>query len=160
MKFWKSRNKAFTLLECLVALLVISGSVLVIEGLSRLAAQEIRRSQDSAEKDWQIFCHQLRSELERAKFDKVENNFLYVTGATGLRFGSPRGASDFRKTNSDGRGYQPMLHDVKSVRISQNQRLVTINLQMTSGGEKQFLYKFSEDTNPENTAEGEFSSTP
>jgi competence protein ComGF len=126
-----------------VALLVISGSVLVIEGLSKLAAREIAHSQNSSEKDWQIFCSQLRSELDRTQLDRVEHNYLYVTGRTSLRFGVPANASDFRKTNSAGKGYQPLLHGVASAQISQSQeKLVTITLQMLSGGEKQFIYKF------------------
>jgi competence protein ComGF len=139
-----------------VALLVISGTVLVIEAMTRLAAQEIARSQNSSEKDWQIFCSQLRSELDRTKLDKVENNFLYVeAGKNKLRFGLPSKATDFRKTNSEGQGYQPMLHGIRSAQITLNQGIVTINLQMITGGEKQFYYRFSE-----NAVEEESSSTP
>ena len=53
-------------LECLIALLIISGSLLVIEGLSKLIAHEVRYQERHNEKQWLLFCDQLRAEWEGA----------------------------------------------------------------------------------------------
>lgn len=99
-------------------------------------------SQNSSEKDWFIFCNQLRNELSGATFVKVENNFLYIEKKTNRRFGLPKGAEDFRKSNANGRGYQPMLHHVKNVEILEEEGLIEIKILMVSGEEKLFYYRF------------------
>ncbi|MFC4652901.1 competence type IV pilus minor pilin ComGF [Lactococcus nasutitermitis] len=144
-KFWNSCRKirAFTLLECLVALLAISGSVLVLSGLTKLMHQQIVVVQDDNTKDWQIFCQQMRVELENAHFDKVQNNFLYVTTSKALRFGKTVTADDFRKSAADGTGYQPMIYGVKSTQITEKNGLVDIQLNLERGGKREFLYEFS-----------------
>ena len=96
----KLKIRAFTLLECLVALLAISGSVLVISGLTRMIEEQMKISQNDSRKDWQIFCEQMRSELSGAKLDNVNQNFLYVTKDKKLRFGLV--GDDFRKSDDKG----------------------------------------------------------
>ena len=138
----KTRVKAFTLLECLVALLVIAGSVMVYQGLTQVVSSNIAYMSNNDEGDWLLFCQQLRSELAGTKLDKVENNKLYVTqGDQPLAFGKSR-SDDFRKTNADGRGYQPMLFRVKSSSISQAGNTITITVQLESGLERTFVYAF------------------
>jgi competence protein ComGF len=143
---WK--NKAFTLLECLVALFVITGSVLVIQGLTRLARQDVLYMQDTQEKDWQSFCNQLRSELDGSTFRSADGNFLYVRKTEEWRFGRPAAAEDFRKSHANGQGYQPMLHGLKSASVSADRGLITIKISFLRGGERVFLYKFLETESP------------
>lgn len=135
--------KAFTLLECLVALLAISGSVLVISGLTKMLKEQMAISQSDSIKDWQIFCQQMRFELSGTKLDKVEQNFLYVTKDKKLRFGFMN--DDFRKTDDKGQGYQPMLYDIKGAKIQATKNLITIRIDFNQGGERTFIYQFPED---------------
>ena len=51
-------------------------------------------------------------------------------------------ATDFRKTNADGRGYQPMLFNVKASTISQNKQIVTIQVTLKNGLQRSFVYAF------------------
>ena len=51
---------AFTLLECLLALLILSGGLLVFDGLSRLVRQEVQYQTQARQKDWLVFSEQLR----------------------------------------------------------------------------------------------------
>ncbi|GFH42459.1 competence protein ComGF [Lactococcus hodotermopsidis] len=146
MNYYKKRLKAFTLLECLVALLTIAMSALVIQGMTQLINQDLKIMRNSDEKTWQNFCNLLRRELENTEFDRVENDFLYVkTSSASLRFGNISGADDFRKTNEKGQGYQPMIYDVSSASISNNNKVVTIQLTFNKGGKKTFIYAFSKD---------------
>ena len=78
---WLSKShkvKAFTLLESLVALIVISGSLLLFQAMSQLLISEVRYQQQSEQKEWLLFVDQLEAELDRSQFEKVEGNRLYM----------------------------------------------------------------------------------
>ena len=138
----KTSLKAFTLLECLVALLVISGSVLVYNGLTTSVSKNIRYLSDNSQSNWLLFAQQLRTELATCQFDRVDKNKLYVIkGNQALAFGQYK-SGDFRKTNASGQGYQPMLFGLKSSAISQNGNIVRIDLSFQDGLERTFVYAF------------------
>jgi competence protein ComGF len=125
-------------------LFVLSGSVLVIQGLTKLTHNEVQLLQNQSDADWQSFCAQLRYELDGSHYVKVENNFLYVTKTDDWRFGYNTG-DDFRKSHANGQGYQPMLHGVAACKISAStDKTVTIRLQLVKGGEKCFIYHFTD----------------
>ena len=54
-----SRVRAFTLVESLVALVVISGSLLLFQAMSQLLISEVRYQQQSEQKEWLLFVDQL-----------------------------------------------------------------------------------------------------
>ena len=144
MNYYKKYLKAFTLLESLVALLSVSLSVLVIQGMTHLIVQEVATIRQSRENEWQIFCNLLRREFETTRLEKVSQNFLYVRTENGSRrYGMKAGADDFRKTNAAGQGYQPLIFGVSSVIISAKQQVVTIKLTFKKGDERTFIYAFS-----------------
>jgi competence protein ComGF len=144
LKFCKKRLRAFTLLECLVALLSISLSMLVIQGMTVLVTQEFKAIRQSDDKNWQNFSNLLRRELENAELDKVTKYFLYVQTPNGSRrFGMKTGSDDFRKTNEQGQGYQPMIYGVSSAEFSNDGNVVTIHITFSKGGERRFIYAFS-----------------
>lgn len=138
------RVAAFTLLECLVALVILSGSLLVFDGLSKLLRQEVHYHNQAKQKDWLVFSQQLRIELEETRLVRVENNRLYVDkNGQALAFGQLK-SDDFRKTNDKGQGYQPMIYGLTSSQISQSGQLIRIDLFFDDGLERTFLYDFSE----------------
>ena len=128
-----SKVRAFTLLECLVALLVIAGSVQVYQGLTTVLVSNVKQIKQQESQDWLLFVQQMEAELEGCQLVKVEGNKLYVKQDNqDLAFGLSS-ATDFRKTNADGRGYQPMLFNVKASTISQNNQIVTIQVTLKMG---------------------------
>lgn len=136
-----SKVRAFTLLECLVALLVIAGSVQVYQGLTVLVGN-VKQVRQQENQDWLLFVQQMEAELEGCQLVKVEGNKLYVKQDNqDLAFGLSS-ATDFRKTNADGRGYQPMLFDVKSSTVSQKNQIVTIQVTLKNGLQRSFIYAF------------------
>ena len=138
----KIRLRAFTLLESLVALLVISGSILVYQGLTQSISSNVHYLSANQEEKWLLFSQQLRSELAGCQLNKVADNKLYVSkGNQQLAYGLSK-ADDFRKTNADGRGYQPMLFNVKSSTISQKSQIVTIQVTLKNGLQRSFVYAF------------------
>ena len=140
----RTKLKAFTLLESLVALLVISGTVLVYQGLTQSISQNVYYLSDNEENEWLLFSQQLRSELERCHLDYVSDNKLYVSkDDKKLAYGLSK-ADDFRKTNASGQGYQPMLFGVNSSSIRQDGNNILIKLRMDNGMEREFVYTFDE----------------
>jgi competence protein ComGF len=135
---------AFTLLECLVALLVIAGSVSLYQGLTKVVASHSRALADDRRDQWLVFSQQFRMELEGSTLVKVEPHRLYVLKqGQVLAFGKHR-ADDFRKTNARGQGYQPMLFQVASATFEQENDLVILRLTFDNGLERSFVYAFEE----------------
>ena len=142
--YWRfkiSRVRAFTLLESLVALIVISGSLLLFQSMSQLLVSEVRYQQKSEQKEWLLFVDQLEAELNRTQFEKVENDRLYLKqDGKSISMGKSK-SNDFRKTDASGRGYQPMIYGLKSAHIYQNGQNVHFNL--SCGKRKKLGLEFS-----------------
>ena len=140
-RFKTSRVRAFTLLESLVALIVISGSLLLFQSMSRLLVSEVRYQQRSEQKEWLLFVDHLEAELSRARFEKVENDRLYLKqDGKPISMGKSR-QDDFRKTDASGHGYQPMVYGLKSAHIYQKGQNVHFNFQFEKGLEREFIYR-------------------
>ena len=137
----KSKARAFTLLESLAALIVISGSLLLFQAMSQLLVSEVRYQQKNEQKEWLLFVDQLEAELNRAQFEKVENDRLYLKQeGKPISMGKSR-SNDFRKTDASGRGYQPMVYGLKSAHIYQKGQNVHFNFQFEKGLEREFIYR-------------------
>ena len=140
-QFKTSRVRAFTLLESLVALIVISGSLLLFQSMSQLLVSEVRYQQKSDQKEWLLFVDQLEAELNRTQFEKVENDRLYLKqDGKSISMGKSK-SNDFRKTDASGRGYQPMVYGLKSAHIYQKGQKVHFNFQFEKGLEREFIYR-------------------
>lgn len=60
-----SKVRAFTLLECLVALLVIAGSVQVYQGLTTVLVSNVKQVKQQENQDWLLFVQQIPLLLTR-----------------------------------------------------------------------------------------------
>ena len=142
--YWRfkiSRVRAFTLLESLVALIVISGSLLLFQSMSQLLVSEVRYQQKSEQKEWLLFVDQLEAELNRTQFKKVENDRLYLKqDGKSISMGKSK-LNDFRKTDASGRGYQPMIYGLKSARIQEKGQELHFHFQFEKGLEREFIYR-------------------
>ena len=141
LTFRKGKVKGFTLLESLIALVVISGSLLLFQAMSRLLVSEVRYQKSHEQKEWLLFVDQLEAELNRAQFEKVENDrvFLKQDGKP-ISMGKSR-SDDFRKTDASGRGYQPMVYGLKSARIQEKGQELHFHFQFEKGLEREFVYR-------------------
>ena len=136
-----SKVRAFTLLESLLALIVISGGLLLFQAMSQLLISEVRYQQQSEQKEWLLFVDQLEAELERSQFEKVEDNRLYMKqDGKDLSLGKSK-SDDFRKTDASGRGYQPMVYGLKSAQITEENQLIRFRFQFQKGLEREFIYR-------------------
>lgn len=140
-RFKTSSVRAFTLLESLVALIVISGSLLLFQAMSQLLVSEVRYQQRSEQKEWLLFVDQLEAELNRTQFEKVENDRLYLKqDGKSISMGKSR-SNDFRKTDASGRGYQPMVYGLKSAHIQEKGQELHFHFQFEKGLEREFVYR-------------------
>ena len=140
-RFKTSRIRAFTLLESLVALIVISGSLLLFQAMSQLLVSEVRYQQRSEQKEWLLFVDQLETELNQSHYQKVENNRIYLRqDGKDISMGKSK-SNDFRKTDASGRGYQPMVYGLKSARIQEKGQELHFHFQFEKGLEREFIYR-------------------
>lgn len=140
----KTKVRAFTLLEALVALIVISGGLLLFQSMTQLLSAEVQYQTQRVEKDWLLFADQLDQELSKSEFVKVENNRIYVKqGNNQIALGISQ-SDDFRKTNDRGQGYQPMVKGLKTATVQQEGQLLHFHFQFEQGLERDFIYRVEE----------------
>ena len=145
LTFRKGKVKGFTLLESLITLVVISGSLLLFQAMSRLLVSEVRYQKSHEQKEWLLFVDQLEAELDQSRFQKVENNRIYLKqDGKVISIGKSR-SNDFRKTDASGRGYQPMVYGLKSAHIYQKGQNVHFNFQFEKGLERELVYRVYKD---------------
>ena len=138
--------KAFTLLEALVALLVLSGGVLVFQAMTQLISSELHQQENNQQQEWLLFADQLETELSRSQFDKVEDNKIYIRqDGRDLALGKSKG-DDFRKTDKSGRGYQPMIYGLETADVRQDGKLVHLHFRFEKGLEREFVYRVEEES--------------
>jgi len=138
--------KAFTLLETLVALLVLSGGVLVFQAMTQLLSSELHQQENNQQQEWLLFADQLETELSRSQFDKVEDNKIYIRqDGRDLALGKSKG-DDFRKTDKSGRGYQPMIYGLEAADIHQKGKLIHMHFRFEKGLEREFIYRVEEES--------------
>lgn len=138
--------KAFTLLEALVALLVLSGGVLVFQAMTQLLSSELHQQENNQQQEWLLFADQLETELSRSQFDKVEDNKIYIRqDGRDLALGKSKG-DDFRKTDKSGRGYQPMIYGLEAADVRQDGKFVYLHFRFEKGLEREFVYRVEEES--------------
>ena len=138
--------KAFTLLEALVALLVLSGGVLVFQAMTQLLSSELHQQENNQQQEWLLFADQLETELSRSQFDKVEDNKIYIRqDGRDLALGKSKG-DDFRKTDKSGRGYQPMIYGLEAADVRQDGKLVYLHFRFEKGLEREFVYRVEDES--------------
>ena len=138
--------KAFTLLETLVALLVLSGGILVFQAMTQLISSELHQQENNQQQEWLLFADQLETELSRSQFDKVEDNKIYIRqDGRDLALGKSKG-DDFRKTDKSGRGYQPMIYGLETADVRQDGKLVHLHFRFEKGLEREFVYRVEEES--------------
>lgn len=144
LRLKKTKVQAFTLMERLLSLLIISGTMLVYQGLTQSLVSHSQYLARNAQDNWLLFSQQLREELRGASFQKVEGNRLYIKKQKQLLSLGQFKSHDFRKSSGTGRGYQPMLFGLSHSQIEAKENRVTITLTWKSGLERTFSYAFQE----------------
>lgn len=134
-------------MEGLVALIAISGTLLLVSGLTKFESKIMLELKNDSAADWIRFSNLLDIELLDAKLVKVADNWLFVQKESVheqklITYGQAKSknAMDFRKMNAAGLGYQPMLMNVKTVEISQKDKLIKFEVTLLDGFQGKYYW--------------------
>lgn len=107
-------NRGFTLLECLLALFVLSGILLIFSMLVTIGKQVPKKLDSVNNREFEIFLLQLENEAKIFQEVKVSGNIIYFNKG-------PEDVKDMKIIKINGRidkrpGTQPLLTDVQDFR--------------------------------------------
>ena len=121
----------FTLLECLLALLVLSTLFLFIGQFVQTTQIIHQQLQQTKDKEWEVFLIQLEYELKEDSFIKVANNTLYLKSTTGKEVLIQPYQTMIRKRKNG--GHQPMLTEVASFTASKENQQIQLEVIFLDG---------------------------
>lgn len=145
----KQRIRAFTLLECLLGLFILTLVLHLVIGMGRTSARMEQRWGNLEEKSWYLFLNQLDEELRFARnFSIVDNGnelqydyfpypeeeitrFAHYYFPTRQQIVRTRIDEAGRK-----RGYMPALDEVTSIEFSLNNSRIYLIANFVSGAQK------------------------
>ncbi|MVX58926.1 competence protein ComGF [Streptococcus danieliae] len=142
--FYHPRLQAFTLLEALVALLVISGSCLLFQALTLLLFQDIRYQERASNQDWLLFTAHMEQEFLEAHFDAVSDHEIYLDQkGKGQKIAYWPKQAEIRKTGgrNQNQGSQTLLFGVQSMEVEERSGLVQLRAVLADGKEREWVYR-------------------
>lgn len=142
--FYHPRLQAFTLLEALVALLVISGSCLLFQALTLLLFQDIRYQERASNQDWLLFTAHMEQEFLEAHFDAVSDHEIYLDQkGKGQKIAYWPKQAEIRKTGgrNQNQGSQTLLFGVQSMEVEERSGLVQLRAVLADGKERKWVYR-------------------
>ncbi|MBF0805879.1 MULTISPECIES: competence type IV pilus minor pilin ComGF [unclassified Streptococcus] len=142
--FCRPSLRAFTLLEAVVALLVISGSCLLFQALTLLLFQDIRYQERASTQDWLLFTAHLEQEFLEAQFDAVSDHEIYVDQqGKGQKIAYWPKKKEIRKTGgrNQNQGSQTLLFGVESMEVEEQGGLIQLKAVLADGQEREWIYR-------------------
>lgn len=121
--------KAFTLLECLVALIIFNLCLLLISGLFLRTIRLKELVTKREEQEFATFMLQLENELQDTTLLSCTAAVLKCKNSVGQTISIEKGDNMIRK-RVDGKGHQPLLMDVYHLRFSKEAPTKTVTLQV------------------------------
>lgn len=137
----KNNYRAFTLLECMVALSVLSLIFLMLSGVFTQSQEISRRVQGRQELEWHVFLVQLENQLTLGTFQSVRRGEL-VFNRTKLdedkevTFSIKRSEKTKTVYLSDNGGVEPMLTQVTDLAFQREGDVILFTVTFTNGEEK------------------------
>lgn len=159
MAIWKSTStykrlnrlatdqQGFSLLESMVALFVVSLTLVLVQSLVGEISQVQPRLDHSKQAEWHIFLHQLPFEMEGYHLAKATDRQVLFKG-DGIHQAESESAdlmfrrhAVIRRVNY--RGHQPLLTDIKTFRFDQeSDRLLRMSVEFNNGESFQARVRF------------------
>ncbi|WP_269195207.1 competence type IV pilus minor pilin ComGF [Enterococcus mundtii] len=129
------RNKvsAFTMIECLIALLILN-TILLSFGLFIRQSEKLNTFfQKDEQTEWLIFLAQFENELASSqRISIIENRLYYENEKTFIIEGYQQ---MIRKRGTAG-GHQPMLTGVKRVQFKEEDQVILLHVEFMNGDNK------------------------
>lgn len=139
-----SKNSGFTLLENLVALLMLSGILLLLSGLIQHAHKMEQALSGYHQLEWEVFLLQLDQELEDVHYLSSTSHEINgeVANAEGKLVPIVIKKSNHRIVKSQSNGYQLLLTGVKQFVCQENNYGVDFVVTFTDGKQKEGTWIF------------------
>lgn len=121
----ESKYFGFTLIECLLAMFVLSIICLLFSAIIKNAAVTTNYLQNEKEKIWQIFLIQVENELQNCHYEKTETNQIRLRNKKNNHVVS----IEFKLgkiVKVENGGYQPLLIGVEQVVFKEENKAVEI----------------------------------
>lgn len=132
-----SKNSGFTLLECLVALLMLSGVLLLFSSLIQHAHKMEQSLSGYHQLEWEIFLLQLDNEMENVKYKQSSRGEIVGETESGGRTVTVVINTVNKKiVKHQSGGYQPLLTGVKEFVCQENNQGVDFCVTFTDGKQK------------------------
>lgn len=132
-------KQGFTLWECLLALLIFSGSLLLfhpfIEWLNLLQVRE----KESAYHNFQVGKIQLETEIQGLTFVGVKNNKLYFEKSITKTVSQPVVFEHYHQMIRKTKGHQPIMLQVEKVKFSHVPEMIRVEVMLDDGKEEIFF---------------------
>lgn len=130
--------KGFTLLECLVALLVLGGSLLLLDGLIKHMAKVEQQLTAYHSREWEVGLLQLENELAGLKHSKTEAHRIVLTDGSGSLVKIERANSTVRKNYKN--GHQPLFTQVYAFNCREVNHTVEFEVTFNDGMKKKGIW--------------------
>ncbi|MGM0215482.1 competence type IV pilus minor pilin ComGF [Enterococcus sp. AZ109] len=134
----KRENQGFTLLECLVALLILSGSILLLQGLIKHVAKTEQQLSAYHSREWEVGMLQLENELKGLNYISTEVLRINLQTSSGEDVKIEKVNSTVRKSYKG--GHQPLFTQVYSFTCRKVGHTVELNLKFNDGTKKKGIW--------------------
>ncbi|MEO1773145.1 competence type IV pilus minor pilin ComGF [Candidatus Enterococcus ferrettii] len=128
------RIKGFTLLECLVALLVLSGSLLLLDGLIKHMTKMEQQLTAYHSREWEVGLLQLENELAGFDYSNTEAHRIVLKDKEGSTLKIERANSTVRKNYKN--GHQPLFTQVYAFSCQEVDHTVEFDVTFNDGTKK------------------------
>ncbi|WP_283770625.1 competence type IV pilus minor pilin ComGF [Enterococcus lactis] len=127
----KQEIPAFTLIECLIGLMIVSSILLSFNLLIQQTIQVSDFLQRKDQKEWLIFLAQLEEELNSSHNVSVKNQQLYYT-VEDKQYIIERYQTMIRKRRTSG-GHQPMLTSITEFQLLEKEHTISFYVHLENG---------------------------
>lgn len=132
-----SKNSGFTLLECLVALLMLSGVLLLFSSLIQHAHKMEQSLSGYHQLEWEIFLLQLDNEMENVTYKQSSRGEIVgETESEGRTVTVVINTVNKKIVKHQSGGHQPLLTGVKEFVCQENNQGVDFHVTFTDGKQK------------------------
>ncbi|MBO1308197.1 prepilin-type N-terminal cleavage/methylation domain-containing protein [Enterococcus sp. 669A] len=132
------RSQGFTLLECLVALLVLSGSILLLHGLIKHISKVEQQLSVYHNREWEVGLLQLENELKGFEYYNTEAHALVLKDNVNNDVRIERINSTVRKSYKG--GHQPLFTQVYAFKCRKVGKTVELNVTFNDGTKKKGIW--------------------
>lgn len=123
----KNSYDGFTLLECLLALFILSTICLLFTAVIKNVAIVTKQLENETDKAWQIFLIQLENELKNCRYERTQENKIILKNnknANGVWIEFKLG----KIVKVENGGYQPLLTRVAEAKFIEENNSVKISI--------------------------------